>query len=207
MRRILICLAVLAAPFPAFAACKGPQGLPLPGAPLPVVPGWFHYDADKGLACVVTRERGAAMAEHKSPVTFLPCLRVGAVGIADSRANVEKVLGEAVAVNEIDVYSETRLYEVAQRGVLRPHYVVTYREDRVVAAQLVGPPMVIPATFSGLTLGDDQQKVVDTLGWPGQRCQMRRDGPELWTWPSFPIAVDMIDGFVAGFKVTWPADK
>lgn len=147
------------------------------------------------------------MAKHESAITFLPCLRVGPVAIGETRASIEALLGEAAGVIDLDLFSESRVYEVAQRGVLRPHYVVTYRDEQVVAVQLLGPPMQIPARFSGLTLGDDQQKVIDTLGWPQQRCQGKADGPELWTWLSFPIAVDIIDGYVAGFKVTWPAGK
>ena len=207
MRRILILLAALAAPLSAKAGCRGPQGLPLPGPPPPLAEGQFRYSPDQGLGCVVSNSQGAAMARHAGPVSFLSCLRVGAVAISDSRANVEKLLGEAMAVNEIDLSSDSRVYEVSQRGRLRPHYVVTYRDDRVVAVQLLGPPMPIPAGFSGLTLGDDQQKVLDTLGWPAQRCRTKADGPEMWTWPPFPIAVDIIDGYVAGFKVTWPAGK
>ena len=207
MRRILILLAALAVAPSAFAACRGPQGLPLPGPSLPLVEGEFRYSPEQGLGCVVSSQQGAAMAKHESAITFLPCLRVGPVAIGETRASVEALLGEAVGTVDLDLFSESRIYEVAQRGVLRPHYVVTYRDEQVVAVQLIGPPMQIAARFSGLTLGDDQQKVIDTLGWPLQRCQGNADGPELWTWPSFPIAVDIIDGFVAGFKVTWPAGK
>lgn len=207
MRRILILSAVLAllTDTAVAADCRGPQGLPLPGPALPLVEGQFRYVPDQGLGCVVSNRQGQAMASHSGPVTFLPCLRVGAVAVADSRAKVESLLGTAAAVNEIDLSSDSRIYSVPQRGALLPHYVVTYRDGVVVAVQLIGPPMVMPATFSGLTLGDDRQKVIDTLGWPVQRCRTKADGPEMWTWPPFPIAVDMIEGYVAGFKVTWTA--
>lgn len=207
MRRILIWLVLAGLPLPAHAVCVGPQGLPKPGAEVPVVEGHFHHTPGKGLGCVVPRSQGQAMSEHKGPVSFLGCLKVGAVAVGDGLASVETVLGAPVAKSDIDLFTETRLYEIQQRGALRPHYVVTYRDTQVVAVQLVGPPMRIPATFSGLTLGDDQQKVIDTLGVPGERCRTKADGPEMWTWPPFPIAVDIIDGYVAGFKVTWPVGK
>jgi len=207
MRPILIPMILAFLPLPVFAACVGPQGLPKPGAEMPVTESHFHFNPDKGLGCVVSHAHGQAMSEHKGPVSFLKCLKVGAVAVGESRAGVEKVLGEPLAKSDIDLFTETRLYEIQQRGVLRPHYVVTYRDEQVVAVQLVGPPMVIPATFSGLSLGDDQQKVIDTLGLPGERCRTKADGPEMWTWAPFPIAVDIIDGYVAGFKVTWPVGK
>lgn len=208
MRSLLLMLAVLAAAPSAFAAaCQGPQGLPLPGAPLPLVEGQFRYSADHGLGCAVPSRQGAAMAKHESPVTFLPCLRIGAVGVSDTLDQVEKLLGEPVSITEMGMFSESRIYEVAQRGAIRPHYVVTYYDRRVVAVQLIGPPMQIPAAFSGLVLGDDQQKIIDTLGWPDKRCQPKGGGVEMWTWANFPIAIDVIEGYAAGFKVTWAAGK
>lgn len=208
MRFLIPMLAVLAAaPSAVAASCQGPQGLPLPGPSLPLAEGQFRYSAEHGLGCTVSTQQGAAMAKHESPVTFLPCLRIGPIGISDSLDQVEKLLGQPVTVTDMGLFSESRIYEVAQRGALRPHYVVTYYDRRVVAVQVIGPPMVIPATFSGLVLGDDQQKIVDTLGWPEKRCRPKASGIEMWTWANFPIAVDVIEGYAAGFKVTWPAGK
>lgn len=198
---------ILALSAEAVAACRGPQGLSPPGAAVPLVEGQFRYNPDKGLGCVVSAEQGAAMGKHEQAVSFLSCLRVGVVSIGDRMKAVEALLGEPVATSDLGVFSQSRLYEVPQKGALRPHYVLTYRDDQVVAVQLIGPPMRFPAYFSGLTLGDEQQKVIDTLGPPGQRCQSRPDRPELWTWPAFPIAIDIIDGYVAGVKVTWPEGK
>ncbi|MBI2241527.1 MAG: hypothetical protein HYU59_12090 [Magnetospirillum gryphiswaldense] len=208
MRPILISVLLAALPFSAYAAnCRGPQGLPRPGAEPALVENHFHYHPDKGLGCVVANANGKAMGEHKGPVSFLNCLKLGAVAVGDDLVAVEKTLGQPLVTSDIDLFTETRLYEIQQRGVLRPHYVVTYKDDHVVAVQLIGPPMVIAATFSGLTLGDDQQKVIDTLGPPVQRCRSKADGPEMWSWEPFPIAVDIIDGYVAGIKVTWPVGK
>lgn len=194
-------------PFSAYAACRGPQGLPKPGNEVPLMENHFHYHPGKGLGCVVAHDKGQAMTDHKGPVSFLNCLKVGAVSVGGTLTAVEKSLGQAMAQSDIDLFTETRVYEIQQRGVLRPHYVVTFKDEHVVAVQLIGPPMVIPATFSGLTLGDDQQKVIDTLGLPGERCRTKTDGPEMWTWNPFPIAIDVMDGYVAGIKVTWPSAK
>ncbi len=207
MRPILISLLVAAMPFSAYAACRGPQGLPKPGNEVPLMENHFHYHPGKGLGCVVAHDKGQAMTDHKGPVSFLNCLKVGAVSVGGTLTAVEKSLGQAMAQSDIDLFTETRVYEIQQRGVLRPHYVVTFKDEHVVAVQLIGPPMVIPATFSGLTLGDDQQKVIDTLGLPGERCRTKTDGPEMWTWNPFPIAIDVMDGYVAGIKVTWPSAK
>lgn len=208
MRSFILILAALAAAPSAFAAaCQGPQGLPLPGPSLPLVEGQFRYSAENGLGCAVPNQQGAAMAKHESPVTFLPCLRIGAIGVSDSLDQVEKLLGQPVNITDMGVFSESRIYAVAQRGTLRPHYVVTYYDSRVVAVQLIGPPMVIPVAFSGLALGDEQQRIIDTLGWPEKRCRAKGGGIEMWTWANFPIAIDVIDGFAAGFKVTWPAGR
>ena len=207
MRFLSAFCAALAFPAFAFAACQGPQGLPEPGPELPASEGQFHFQAGRGLGCMLAHDQGEAMRKHERGVSFLSCLRIGPIGVGDSLAQVEAVLGPAAASTDLDMSSESRLYEVAQKGVLRPHYVVTYREDHVVAVQLIGPPMRLPAYFSGLTLGDDVQKVVDRLGPPAQRCRTRSEGPEMWIWRSFPIALDVIEGYVAGFKVTWPAGK
>jgi hypothetical protein len=205
MRFLVLALAALIPVSSALAqTCLGPQGLPRPGAPVPLAPGEFRYSTDQGLGCAVAPDHGGAMAEHKKPVTFLPCLRVGAVAVSARRSEVEKLLGDPDGAQDQGLFTETRIYQVKQPGTLRPHYVVTYYDDRVVAAQLVGPPMTIPAFFSGLTLGDPIQKVIDTLGPPDKRCSARNGGVEMWTWAAFPIAVDVIEGYAAGFKVTWP---
>ena len=189
------------------AECRGPLGLPLPGPERPARAGEVHYAPDHGLGCAVAADQGAAMTERKSPVTFLPCLHVGAVAIGDRRRQVETLLGAPAMAQEMDLLTDLVVYEVPQRTALLPRSMVTYREEQVVAVHLVGPPMDIPATFAGLVLGDGEQRVVDALGWPAQRCRLLPNGPETWTWPPFPIAIDMLDGVVAGVKMTWVTKK
>lgn len=195
---------------PAFAAvpCRGPEGI---GEPSPeigeAVALHFHRVPGRGLACAVPHEQGEAMAGQKKPVSFLPCLKVGAVAIADGRRAVEKLLGEPTHVNEIDLQTEARVYPISQRSVPEPYYVVTFRDDVAVAVQLIGPPTEMPATLSGLSLGDPAQKVLDQLGMPSRRCVYQRPGPETWVWPPFPIGVDVLNGRVVGLKATWPAGR
>jgi hypothetical protein len=195
---------------PAFAQvpCRSPEGIGQPSAEIgEAVPLHFQRVAGRGLACALPQEQGLAMAGREKPVTFLPCLKVGAVAIADGRRAVEALLGEPTHVNELDLRTEARVYPIAQRSVPEPYYVVTFQDDVAVAVQLIGPPTEMPATLSGLSLGDPAQKVLDQLGLPGRRCIYRRPGPETWVWPPFPIGVDILDGRVVGLKVTWPAGR
>ncbi|CAA7623761.1 hypothetical protein [Magnetospirillum sp. UT-4] len=210
MRLLVLALLLILAPGAAVRAqsCRGADDLPEPGpAAAEMVPYQFHRTADRGLACVLPPEDGAAMAAGRRAVTFLPCLKVGAVAIADTRRTVEALLGEPVAAVPVDDHTETRSYFIAQRGEPRPHYTITYRDGVAVAVQLVGPPTEMPATFAGLALGDPAQRVLDVLGRPARRCRFRPDGGETWVWPPFPIGVDVENGFVVGLKATWPAGR
>jgi hypothetical protein len=206
MRALLTILAALAA-FPAAAGCIGSQSLPEPG-PIPeAVPFHFQRTAARGLACAVPAEQGADMAAHRRPTSYLPCLKVGAVSIADTLKSVEAALGKPDAITSIDWRTEARAYFIAQRSIPHPYYVVTFQDDVAVAVQLLGPPTEMPARFSGLSLGDPAQAVLDSLGKPSRRCPGKERSAETWVWHPFPIGVDIRDGHVIGFKVTWPAGR
>lgn len=201
-------LALGALPAAAQMPCRDASGLPEPAAEETAPqPNQFHRVTGKGLACAIATGEGEAMSQGKRPVTFLPCLRVGAVGVSDDRARVEELLGEPTQVSDLDLRTEARVYPIRQRSVPEPYYVVTYQDNVAVAVQLIGPPTEMPATFSGLSLGQPAQAVVDALGKPQRRCLMRGKGPETWMWPPFPIGVDVLDGRIVGFKVTWPAGR
>lgn len=201
-------LALAALPATAQIPCRDAAGLPEPAAEVPAAqPNQFHRVVGKGLACTIDTAEGAAMSEHKRPVTFLPCLRIGAVGVSDERAKVEEMLGEPTHVSDLDLRTEARVYPIHQRSVPEPYYVVTYQDDVAVAVQLIGPPTEMPATFSGLSLGLPAQDALNSLGKPQRRCMMQAKGPETWMWPPFPIGVDVLDGRIVGFKVTWPAGR
>lgn len=201
----LVALPVTAAQIP----CRGNAGMAEPSAQIPAArPNQFHRVPGKGLACAIDNADGEAMAKHEKPVTFLSCLRVGAVGVSDERAVVEELLGQPTHINDLDLRTEARVYPIHQRSLPEPYYVVTYQDDVAVAVQLIGPPTEMPASFSGLSLGQPMQAVLDTLGKPNRRCMMRgAKGPETWMWQPFPIGVDIMEGRVVGFKVTWPAGR
>ncbi|MBC7907334.1 MAG: hypothetical protein H7Y60_11395, partial [Rhodospirillaceae bacterium] len=167
----------------------------------------FHRVPGRGLACAVSHDDGAAMVDQSRPVTFLPCLKIGAVSIADDMGLVEQLLGEPTHVNDLDMSTQARVYPIPQRSMPEPYYVVTYQDKVAVAVQLIGPPTEMPATFSSLSLGDSTQKVLDTLGKPASRCMFQRQGPETWMWSPFPIGIDVLDGRVVGMKATWPAGR
>lgn len=205
---LAVLLAALSLPASAQVPCRGPDGIGEPGpAVTTAVTNQFHRVPGRGLACAVDHDEGAAMAEHKRPVTFLPCLKIGAVAIADEVGKVEELLGEPSQINDLDLSTEVRVYPIHQRSIPEPYYVVTYQDRVVVAVQLIGPPTEMPATFSSLSLGDPAQKALDTLGKPERRCMFQRKGPETWMWSPFPIGIDVLDGKIVGMKTTWPAGR
>jgi hypothetical protein len=206
MRALILALAVVTAT-PAAAGCIGSESLPSPGPIGPAVPFHFQRTAARGLACAVPVEQGAAMADHTKPISYLPCLKVGAIAIADTLKGVEATLGKPDAITEIDWRTEARAYFIAQRSIPNPYYVVTFQDDVAVAVQLMGPPTELPATFSGLSLGDPVQTVLDKLGKPSRRCPNKGKAIETWVWQPFPIGIDILNGHVLGFKVTWPAGR
>lgn len=207
MRILPIIAVLLAAASTASAACLGPEGLPEPGTMPQPVATHFQRTASRNLACAVTNDHGHAMAEGNKPTSFLGCLRIGAVAVSQGLRQVEEVLGAPDAITAIDWRTEARGYFIAQRTIPHPYYVVTYQDDVVVAVQLMGPPTEMPVRFSGLSLGDPVQAVIDQLGKPSRRCPGKGKGIETWVWSPFPIAVDVMDGHVLGFKVTWVAGK
>jgi hypothetical protein len=210
MRPLVLSLVLALAVFPAAAQipCRGNDGMAEPAPPgAEPRPNQFHRVPGKGLACAVDNAEGAAMVNRQRPITFLPCLKVGAVAVADERAKVEGELGQPSQISDLDLRTQARVYPIRQRSIPEPYYVVTFQDEVAVAVQLIGPPTEMPATFSGLGLGATMQQVLDTLGKPTRRCVMRAKGPETWMWQPFPIGVDVLDGRVVGFKVTWPAGR
>lgn len=202
-------LVAAALPAQAQMSCRDASGLPVPAAPSTAAPQphQFYRLEGKGLTCAVSQQEGDAMSRHERPVTFLPCLKVGAVAVADDRSRVEELLGPPSQVSDLDLRTDVRVYPINQRSIPQPYYVVTYQDNVVVAVQLIGPPTEMPATFSGLSLGVPAQEVLDTLGTPSRRCMMRAKGPETWMWEPFPVGVDILDGRVVGLKATWPAGR
>lgn len=206
---VLVPLFALAAlPAAAQIPCRDNAGMAEPAAEVaPAQPNHFHRVPGKGVACAIDTAQGEAMTRRERPVTFLPCLRIGAVGVSDDLSAVEELLGPPSQISDLSIRTEARVYPIHQRSVPEPYYVVTYQDKVAVAVQLIGPPTEMPATFSGLSLGQPIQAVLDTLGKPNRRCMMRPKGPETWMWQPFPIGVDILDGRVVGFKVTWPAGR
>lgn len=204
MRRAILALILAAAGFPAAAqTCRGPEGLPEPQVAPPLAEGEFRRVPGKGLACVMPEEQGAAMYRTEAKITYLPCLRIGSVGISDDVSDAEDFLGPPFKVSAIGAATEARAYFVNQQAEPKPYYVVTYRRGNVVGVQLVGPPPQLPVAFSGIRLGDRMERVIDVLGRPTSRC----DGPhgvESWFWQPFPVGIDMADGVVRAMKVSWP---
>lgn len=210
MRPFVLSFAFALAVSPAIAQipCRGNDGMAEPAPPAAEAqPNHFHRVTGKGLGCAVDVAEGEAMSRHQRPVTYLPCLKIGAVAIADERAKVEAELGEPTQVSDLGLRTQARVYPIHQRSVPEPYYVVTYQDEVAVAVQLIGPPTEMPAAFSGLSLGMSMQQVLDALGKPSRRCMMRARGPETWMWQPFPIGIDILDGRVVGFKVTWPAGR
>ncbi|HSV29365.1 MAG TPA: hypothetical protein VLL76_07395, partial [Candidatus Omnitrophota bacterium] len=94
MRHLVTALILALAAIPAQAQqCRGPEGLPEPRVELPVVEGEFRRLASKGLACIMPEEQGAAMYRTEAKISFLPCLKIGAVAVADDISDVEELLG------------------------------------------------------------------------------------------------------------------
>lgn len=189
----------------AWAGCRLPQDLPVPAGNQQASPGQFLYRPGVGLGCVIDADAGQAMADQQRPVTFLSCLHLGRVAVAQRRAQVEAVLGAAQATRPMDDRTQVSIYDIAQRGRPLPRYLITYRDDVAVAVQLAGPPTDMPLTFSGLGLGASVQQVVDVLGPPTRLCDQPHVGAQLWLWEPFPIAVDIADGHVLAFRLTVPA--
>lgn len=204
MRVVVLLLATALTATPALAdGCRGADGLPPPGEAPPAKEGEFRWVSGKGLGCVTGEAKALSMARGEAPLTFLPCLTVGGVAIGADIDDVEERLGAPARVAPVSEGTEARAYFIPQRGDDKPYHVVTYRLGKAVAVQLLGPPTVLPFTFSGLALGDGQQRVLDVLGPPARRCPGPR-GAESWIWAPLPIGVDLRDGRVAGLKVTWP---
>lgn len=204
---LAVLLALCAFPAVAQTPCRGPDGIGAPGPETTVPPNHFQRVPGRGLACALTREAGAAMADETRAVSYLPCLKVGAVAVGDEVGAIERLLGPSTHVRNLDWRTEAKVYPIRQRSIPEPYYVVTYQNRVAVAVQLIGPPTEMPATFSSLSLGDSTQKVLDALGKPSRRCLLQGDGPETWMWQPFPIGIDIIDGVVVGMKATWPAGR
>jgi len=205
--RMVLAAAMLATGDAAAAErCRGPEGLPQPQAEQPLVPLEFHRAAAKGLGCVLPADP-AGQTKQRKGAAFLPCLKIGPVAIGDRMTAVEELLEAPDRITTLDDSVEQRAYFVRQRVQPLPYFIVTYLDGVVMAAQLVGPPTDMPLTFSSLSLGDSQQKVIDVLGQPARRCPNTARGFESWYWPPYPFAVDIGDSKVVGMKASVPVER
>jgi hypothetical protein len=201
MQRLIAAAVALLMPGLAMAeTCRGPQDLGQPAAEVPVIADEFRRVAG-GLGCVLAADNPAARVVR--PLPYLPCLRIGPIGLGDKLEAVEAILGKPDQIKSLDVVTAARVYFIRQPDEPYPYYVVTFRNGKAVALQLRGRALGLPQTFSSLALGDPAQKVLDVLGLPSRHCSDDR-GVESWSYPPYPFAIDLIDGAVVGVKMTLP---
>jgi hypothetical protein len=183
-------------------ACRGPEDLGRPAPPPPLQADQFgRTAAGAGLGCALPPDRPGTEVH---PIPYLACLRIGAVGIGDDIKAVEQVLGAPDRVTRLPGDVDLRVYFIRQPGAPQPYYVVTVREDRVVALQLHGPATVMPLAFSSLSLGTPAQRVLDVLGAPERHCVDVSRDLDTWYYPPYPFTLDLADGVLIGIRMSVP---
>ena len=175
---------------------------------LPCVGGYsFRRDASGGLTCVAPRE--------EPPTQLSPCLRLGWVHVGQLRSEVEEVLGAPFqrAPSRGDG-TEGFAYLVFADSVRdrSSYYVVEYeRADGVQIAhtiQFTGDSTPLPLDFSGLLLGDPQDRVLRQLGAPASRGDFddkeQAIRGEWWDWTSAPISLEIVGGRLYSVRLWRP---
>ena len=203
MKRVVVAVLVMLAPEMGMAqsSCRGPEDLGKSQDAPPVIPHSFSYTEGLGLGCALGAEDPAVQEIQHIP--YLACLRIGPVGLGDHSETVEANFGVANKIMPLDDKTAARVYFIHQTSKPLPYFVVTMREDTVVALQLRGANLEMPQSFSGLELGDSAQNVLDRLGPPSSHCP-NSQGVDTWLYQPFPFAIELLDGVVVGVKMTMP---
>lgn len=122
---------------------------------------------------------------------FVNCLTLGDIQIGSKFAPLRQKLGESWHTfprsdGSIDEVYPLRIYQHST-----VYWVISHKNNRIVAAQLTGNQAPKTILFAGLQLGDHQDLIIDTLGYPEGRRRYGRSSAYIWDYQPLPFTLEI----------------
>lgn len=138
---------------------------------------------------------------------FINCLALGDINIGSKFDALRQKLGEPWHTfprsdGSIDEVYPLRIYQHST-----VYWVISHKNNRIVAAQLTGNQAPQTILFAGLQLGDHQDLIIDTLGYPNGRRRYGRSSAYLWDYHPLPFTLEIFNNRLYSVRVHQSREK
>ena len=122
---------------------------------------------------------------------FINCLTLGDIQIGSKFDALRQKLGEPWHTfprgnGSIDEVYPLRIYQYST-----VYWIISHKNNRIIAAQLTGDKAPKTILFAGLQLGDHQDLIIDTLGYPEGRRRYGRSNVYIWDYHPLPFTLEI----------------
>ncbi len=163
--------------------------------------GQLKSGADKRINCEDTQN--------------INCLSIGDITIGGDFDKLKEQLGTPwhslpKKDRSIDAVYPLRIYQYSTA-----YWVISHKDNRIIAVQLTGNRSPQALLFSGLQLGDKRDKVIATLGYPKARRAYGKNGGKnggkndahLWDYSPLPFSLEIYNDRLYSVRVHMPDSK
>jgi len=178
----------------AFAASAGARHDTRRSAPPAAVVDEFRY-VGRSLVCV------SELDAKSSAAPTSPCLHIGAVGLDETPAAVERSLGRPWRIVAVEDGATMNLYPLHGDVDASPYLAVRFRDGLVDAIQLSGAETPDPYSFSGLRLGDPARQAKETLGPVTGSENLAGTDVTLLSYLPVPISIEVRHRKIVSIKI------
>ena len=148
-------------------------------------------------------------------VQNINCLSIGDITIGGDFDQLKELLGTPWHSlprkdRSIDAVYPLRIYQYSTA-----YWVISHKDNRIIAVQLTGNRSPQALLFSGLQLGDKRDKVIATLGYPKARRHYGKKGGKsggkndayLWDYSPLPFSLEIYNNRLYSVRVHLPNSK
>ncbi len=135
------------------------------------------------------------------------CLSIGDITIGGDFDKLKEQLGSPWHSlprkdRSIDAVYPLRIYQYSTA-----YWVISHKDNRIIAVQLTGNRSPQALLFSGLQLGDKYDKVIETLGHPKARRQYGKNEAYLWDYSPLPFSLEIHNNRLYSVRIHMPDSK
>jgi hypothetical protein len=138
---------------------------------------------------------------ESSAAALSPCLHIGAIGLDQTPANVEELLGKPWRIVSVDDDATMNLYPLRGDVDASPYLAVRFRAGRVDAIQLSGEGTPDPYGFSGLRLGDSDRRLREILGPVSGSEKLDGTDVTLLSYLPVPVSIEVKGRKIVSIKI------
>ena len=135
------------------------------------------------------------------------CPAIGEIRIGDEFSKLKEILGDPWKSLPREDGSIDAVYPLRIVRRVTDYWVISHKSNRVVAVQLTGSRSPYNTRFQGLSLGDDEDKVIEVLGRPKKRRQYGNRNAWLWDYSPLPFTLEVYNDRLFSVRVYSPKYK